>query len=131
MARRTTHQRKVTQRILRESKAFLTAQELHARIREVGERVGLATVYRALDDLAEQGEADVVRDAEGVARYRMCEETEHHHHLRCRSCNTSVELKDASVERWATRAARRHGFAHVSHEVELSGVCRTCRSEDR
>lgn len=59
--------------------------------------------------------------------YRECGET-HHHHLVCRSCRKAVEIQGPAVERWADQMAERHGFADVSHTVELFGTCAECRS---
>lgn len=108
------------------SDAFLSAQDLHARLREHGARVGLTTVYRNLQAMAERGDVDVVRRGDGESVYRMCASLEHHHHLVCRRCGYSVEIENDEVERWATRAARRHGFSDVSHDLELFGLCMKC-----
>ena len=51
---------------------FRSAQELHALLRDAGERVGLATVYRTLQAMAADGEVDVLRTADGEAVYRAC-----------------------------------------------------------
>src|SRR3712207_7403069 len=53
---------------------------------------------RALQALAEDGEVDVLRGADGEAVYRRCSPV-HHHHLVCRSCGATVEVADAPVER--------------------------------
>jgi Fur family transcriptional regulator, ferric uptake regulator len=111
---------------LRAAPGFVSAQGLHARIREDGARVGLATVYRALQALAAGGEADVVRSDDGEALYRLCRSSEHHHHLLCRECGTAVELDAAVVEDWARAVAKQHGFVAVDHVVEIVGTCASC-----
>jgi Fur family ferric uptake transcriptional regulator len=111
--------------VLGEQDVFRTAQDLHALLRERGEGVGLATVYRALQALADDGLVDVLRTDVGEAAYRRCSPV-HHHHLVCRSCGTTVEVADAPVERWAARVAAEHGFADVEHQVEVFGTCRAC-----
>src|SRR3712207_9181622 len=80
---------------------------------------------RALQALAEDGEVDVLRGADGEAVYRRCSPV-HHHHLVCRSCGATVEVADAPVERWAARVAAEHGFADVDHQVEVFATCATC-----
>ncbi len=104
---------------------FLSAQDLHAALRADGDTVGLATVYRSLQALSEDGLVDVRRTADGEALYRRCS-TGHHHHLVCRSCGSTVEVGSAAVERWAAAAAREHGFVEVVHTVEITGTCRAC-----
>lgn len=106
---------------------FRSAQEIHAALRAGGERVGLATVYRALQSLVDSGRADVLRTDAGEAVYRECGRV-HHHHLVCRRCRTAVEVRGPAVERWAARMADQHGFADVSHTVELFGTCATCEA---
>ncbi|KUG56999.1 MULTISPECIES: Fur family transcriptional regulator [Kocuria] len=124
---RTTRQRSALAELLARTPEFRSAQQIHAMLGEEGEPVSLATVYRNLNALAENGEVDVLATEGGESRYRRCVRTEHHHHLVCRRCGHTVEVAETSVERWAARTARRHGFSEVSHEIELHGICDTCR----
>ena len=124
---RATRQRSALAELLERTAEFRSAQQLHAMLHEAGERVSLATVYRALNALAEAGEVDVLTTEGGESRYRRCERTEHHHHLVCRRCGHTVEVAETSVERWAVRTARQHGFTDISHAIELHGTCATCR----
>ena len=105
---------------------FCSAQEIHAELRRKGEQVGLATVYRHLQALSEQGRVDAIRDASGETLYRQCGTTGHHHHLTCRSCGRSVEVEGRAVEQWAKRVAAEAGFTDVGHTVELFGLCPEC-----
>jgi Fur family ferric uptake transcriptional regulator len=123
--RRQTRQRTAVLELLDRLEGFRTAQDLHALLREAGDPVGLATVYRALQALQDDGLVDVLRSADGEASYRRCS-TGHHHHLVCRSCGRTVEVADPHLERWAARIAAEHGFADVEHELEVFGTCRDC-----
>lgn len=123
--RRETRQRSAVWAALGEVTEFQSAQQLHARLRERGDGVGLATVYRTLQHLAEEGEVDVLRPAEGEAIYRRCS-TGHHHHLICRSCRRTVEVDSVAVERWARRVGEENGFADVEHVIEVYGTCADC-----
>jgi Fur family ferric uptake transcriptional regulator len=122
---RTTRQRTAVSALLAEVEGFHSAQELHAMLRDHGERVGLTTVYRTLQALAEAGEVDVMRPPGGEHMYRRCSEG-HHHHLVCRSCGRTVEVEGPAVENWADRVAERHGYVHVSHTMEIFGTCPAC-----
>lgn len=106
-----------------EGQEFLSAQELHAQLREHGQRVGLATVYRILQALQLDGELDVLRNDVGEVTYRACESQDHHHHLVCRECGATVEVEGPAVEKWAASVATQHGYTEVSHTVEIFGVC--------
>jgi len=123
--RRGTRQRSAVWSALADIMEFQSAQQLHARLREQGEAVGLATVYRTLQHLAEDGEVDVLRTADGEAVYRRCS-TGHHHHLICRRCRRTVEVDSVAVERWAKTIAEDNGFADVEHVVEVFGTCADC-----
>jgi Fur family ferric uptake transcriptional regulator len=103
-----------------------TAQELHAALRERGEGIGLTTVYRALQALADAGQVDVLRTTEGEASYRRCS-SGHHHHLVCRGCGRTVEVEGPAVERWADKVAAEHGYADISHTLEIFGTCQDCQ----
>ncbi|MEY2737600.1 MAG: hypothetical protein RL683_718, partial [Actinomycetota bacterium] len=88
---------------------------------------GLATVYRALADLAAAGDADSLQSKDGELLYRACG-TEHHHHLICRSCGKTVEIEASKVETWADEVAKSHGFTQPSHTIDIFGVCAACNS---
>jgi Fur family ferric uptake transcriptional regulator len=125
--RHQTRQRAAVSAALDEVQEFVSAQQLHARMREHGTGVGLATVYRTLQNLAADGEVDVMRTDEGEAVYRRCS-TGHHHHLICRRCRRTVEVDSIPVERWARRIAEENGFADVEHVLEVFGICGSCAS---
>ena len=125
-ASRTTRQRTEVVALLHEVDDFLTAQQLHARLRERGAQVGLTTVYRTLQRLVDSGEVDATRLPDGEQMFRRCSRARHHHHLVCRSCGKTVEIEGPAVERWAEKVADTHGFADVDHTVEIFGTCATC-----
>ncbi len=123
--RRNTRQRSAVLTLLAELDDFRSAQDLHAMLRARGDSVGLATVYRTLQALVDDGQVDVLRGSDGEAVYRRCSPV-HHHHLVCRSCGRTVEVADPPVERWAAKMAAEHGFADVQHQLEVFGTCGPC-----
>jgi Fur family ferric uptake transcriptional regulator len=100
VAKRNTWQREAVREALGRSEGFVSAQSLHGQLRETGSPIGLATVYRALADLATDGAADSLQQ-EGESLYRACTPGTHHHHLICRTCGTTVEIEADAVETWA------------------------------
>lgn len=127
---RSTRQFQAVKDELAKSPDFRSAQDIHAAMRASGASVGLATVYRALQTLVKTGTADVLRTDAGEAVYRECGST-HHHHLVCRSCGKTVEVRGPAVETWADDMAAQHGFADVSHTLELFGICSACQAGRR
>jgi Fur family ferric uptake transcriptional regulator len=126
VALRATRQRRAVTDALAELDDFHSAQQIHDILSRRGDRVGLSTVYRTLQSLADAREVDVLRSDDGEALYRRCS-SGHHHHLVCRSCGRTVEVEGPTVERWADRIAAEHDFAEVSHTLEIFGVCADCR----
>ena len=124
--RRNTRQKDAVKHALSEVMGFVSAQQLHLVLRNHGSTIGLATVYRALADLADTGEADSLQSKDGEIVYRACT-TGHHHHLICRVCGKTVEIEADRVERWADEVAGEHGFTHPSHTIDIFGTCSACQ----
>lgn len=123
--KRNTWQKDAVRHALSEATGFVSAQDLHLVLRNHGSTIGLATVYRALADLATQGEADSLQSKEGELLYRACG-TDHHHHLICRKCGKTVEIEADKVESWADEVAKAHGFTKPSHTIDIFGDCSYC-----
>ena len=126
---RMTRQRAAVAQALEGSTDFRSAPQLHELLRATGDGIGLATVYRTLQQLAEGGEVDVLRTADGESVYRRCARREHHHHLVCRRCGRTVEIEGPSVEAWAARIGAAQGYADIEHTVELFGTCAACQRD--
>ncbi|MGY1740660.1 Fur family transcriptional regulator [Blastococcus sp. SYSU D01050] len=124
---RPTPQRDAIRLLFEGLDGFHSAQDVYTRLRSTGGKVGLSTVYRAVQSLADDGELDSIRTDSGEALYRRCS-SRHHHHLVCRSCGRTVEVEGPAVERWADEVAGEHGFADVSHTLEIFGTCADCRA---
>jgi Fur family ferric uptake transcriptional regulator len=123
--KRNTWQREAVRDALENTETFVSAQTLHSRLRDSGSAIGLATVYRALADLAHEGEADSLQQ-EGESLFRACTPGQHHHHLICRSCGLTVEIEADAVESWAQRVAAENGFTQPNHVVDVFGLCADC-----
>ncbi|WP_344298485.1 Fur family transcriptional regulator [Sinomonas flava] len=123
---RVTKQRVAVSAALDRLEDFVSTQELHRMLHDEGASVSLATTYRILQSMAEEGLVDVLRSDEGEAVYRRCEATGHHHHLVCRRCGKAVDIEAPAVETWASRVAREHGYTAVEHTVEIFGLCPQC-----
>lgn len=124
--RRNTWQREAVREALGDTAGFVSAQSLHQAMREQGSEVGLATVYRALADLATEGEADSLQQ-EGESLYRACTPGRHHHHLICRRCGRTVEIEADPVEQWARRSRPRTASPSRSTWSTCSDTAPTAR----
>jgi Fur family ferric uptake transcriptional regulator len=124
---RPTRQRLLVLEALAAEPHDATAQELHARLRERGERIGLATVYRTLSLLRERDVVDELSHQAGESCYRLCGPG-HHHHLVCTRCHRVEELEECVIDEWVASVSTARGFSPTSHALEVSGVCADCRA---
>ena len=105
----------------------LSAHEIHDALRASGGRVGIASVYRALDGMDELGLVQRVDLGDGVARYEPAHDEGHHHHLVCDDCGKVEPFEDAALESAIERVAGGRGYAVAAHDVVLRGACEDCR----
>lgn len=127
-----TKQRAAILDVLSTSEEFRSAQSWHDTLRHQGSTVGLATVYRSLQTLAEAGQVDAVVTETGETLYRRCgAENVHHHHLRCRSCGAAHDIEVPEFEDWAHKFGTRMGFTGIDHTVEVTGVCSECTAQGK
>lgn len=107
----------------------LSAQEIHEGVRERGLRVGMASVYRALEGLDAGGLVQRIDLGDGVARYEPAlAGGEHHHHFVCADCGRVEPFEDTALEAALERIAGGRGYEMVAHDVVLRGGCGDCRA---
>jgi Fe2+ or Zn2+ uptake regulation protein len=105
-----------------------TALELEeaARTRRLG--ISRATLFRALDLLAELGVVERVDLPNGEHAYVPCARA-HHHHVICSRCGRTTEVEDCGVADAVAEIARRSGYRIDTHRLELFGLCRHCQAK--
>jgi Fur family ferric uptake transcriptional regulator len=105
----------------------LSAQEIFDRLRKARRPVGIASVYRALELLADLRLVKRVDAGDGIARFEPAPtDGGHHHHLVCRDCGKVEAFSDSRLERAIDRVAGGLGYSVDEHEVVLAGVCADC-----
>lgn len=126
---RRTAQKEAVRRALDSSPGFVSAQQVHRLLHDAGTPVGLATVYRQLNALAETGSADTIT-APGGQLFRACPPGSHHHHLVCENCGRA-EVLDPPSESWIKAVAKKHGYTVTRHVFEVFGLCPECAAAAR
>ena len=126
----TTKAQRAVLSVLDTTGRFQSAQDIHAVLRRDGSTVGLTSVYRALQSLADEGSLDVLRTGNGETTFRRCDSAAHHHHLVCRACGATVEVEAPGLERWLAGLGRAHAFVVEGHTLEVVGLCQRCTSDD-
>ncbi len=121
---RNTRQRDAIWQVFTDTARPLSPQEVHATAVKVVARLSLATVYRAIHSLLEEGQLVLVRLPGEPARYEVAGQ-DHHHHFWCQRCDRVYDIPGCSalVEHHAPR-----GFRVEAHEVTLYGSCPACRT---
>lgn len=128
---RGTAQRSAVLATLGSSGRFRTAQEIYSELRQSGARVGLTTVYRHLQKLADSGVIHAVQTASRQTAYRQCSTAAPHHHLICVGCGAGVEITGGEMDDWVESQAVRLGYTDVSHSLEIRGLCPACAGASR
>jgi Fur family transcriptional regulator, ferric uptake regulator len=122
--------RRVVVELLGRQGCCLSAQEIHERLRTAGPRVGIASVYRALEGLDGLGLVQKVDLGDGVSRFEPTHAGgDHHHHLVCDDCGKVEPFEDSTLEAAIERVADGRGYAVAAHDVVLRGACEDCRHE--
>lgn len=106
----------------------LTAQEIYDQLRDEARPVGLASIYRTLDQLSSDGSLQKIELGAGITRYEPVRtEEEHHHHLVCDACGKVEAFADDRLERALHRVETETGYRVAAHDVVLRGACSDCR----
>ena len=119
--------RRAVVELLGRQNCCMSAQEIHDRLRRARRPVGIASVYRALETLAELRLVKRVDAGDGVARFEPAPaDGDHHHHLVCRDCGKVEAFSDDRLERAIDKVAGGLGYSVDEHEVVLTGACADC-----
>ncbi len=125
-----TRQRDLVAQVIFLSEEHLSVDEILRLLKEQGEAVGTATVYRTLEVLVESGLVRAHDFGEGFRRYEAMPAQTHHEHLICDRCGRVVEFQNERLERMLPIIADEHGYQHQRHRVEIYGVCADCRRRE-
>ena len=127
---KSTAQRDTIAKVFLATQRHISVEELYNEIKRLNPRIGYATVYRTMKLLKECGVAAERHFRDGEARYESAQKR-HHDHLICERCGKIEEFEEARIETLQDQMAKRLGFRLTGHKMELYGVCRTCRKEER
>jgi Fur family transcriptional regulator, ferric uptake regulator len=113
--------------VLRASKRFVSAAEIHHALAATKKKVSLSTVYRTLEHFVAKGGVTARVDDAGESTYMLCEPVHHHHHAICRRCGRVDDVDCTAIEQFSEALRSLHGFQLDDHTMEFFGRCRTCR----
>lgn len=126
---RLTHPRQVVMSVLESASIPLSPQSIFQRSLDAQEEIGLVSVYRTLDLLAEMGLVRRVHGHDECQGYVLASPG-HHHHVVCRQCDAAVEftgMEDLSA--LVDRIQEQTGFTIDEHLLQFYGLCPACQEE--
>jgi len=122
---RLTTQRQVILEELSHVKTHPTASELYDMVRKRLPRIGLGTVYRNLELMADSGM--ILKIEVGGTQKRFDATTEEHYHIRCSACGKVDDIDVPVIHELATQAAGATSYLITGHHVEFTGICSACQ----
>ena len=120
--KRNTLQRQAIQTALGKAMGPLTIPEIHREAVNYSPGLGIATVYRTVRDMLEQGAILQIGIPGEIPRYEDAHRS-HHHFFQCRVCSRVFEVHDCPAD---LHRLVPEGFELEDHEVFLFGRCRDC-----
>jgi len=132
---RWTGPREAILEFLSRSSKHMSVKEIYASLYKSYPGMGLTTVYRTLELLAQMGLITKLTLGDGQSRYefKSGEKEEHHHHLICTKCAKIIdytEFLDEELElvrKTEERLAKKYDFKILDHNIEFLGICKKCQ----
>lgn len=109
----------------------VSAEDLYKRLIDLGEEIGLATVYRVLNQFDDAGIVTRHNFEGGKSVFELTQQ-QHHDHLICLDCGRVIEFSDEFIETRQRDIAKRFGIKLTNHSLYLYGHCTDgdCRKDD-
>lgn len=109
----------------------MTPSELYLKARRTNPGIGLVTVYRTMELLADIGLICELHSGGNCRSYLLRRPAEHHHHLICSECGQVVDFTGCDLSDIERRLSRDTGFEMESHLLEFLGRCPACQQASR
>jgi Fur family ferric uptake transcriptional regulator len=126
---RLTTQRQIILEELSKVKTHPTASELYDMVRKRLPRIGLGTVYRNLELMADSGV--ILKIEVGGTQKRFDATTDEHYHIRCSVCGKVDDIDVPVVKELVAQAAETTSYLIMGHHVEFTGICSTCQQQQQ
>ncbi len=121
---RLTTQRQIILEELGKVTSHPTANEVYDMVRKRLPRIGLGTVYRNLELMAETG--IILKLEVGGTQKRFDATVAPHYHIRCLSCGKVDDIKIPVMAEIDKTAADISKYQVLGHHIEFSGICQEC-----
>lgn len=126
----TPQRRIILEAFLDHADGHLSAEDVYYIVKERDPEIGLATVYRTIDLLAEMDVLQRINFGDGRSRYEIAQDdVHHHHHLICVKCGSVYEFDDDLLETLEAMISRKTNFKIIDHQLKVYGICRRCQQQ--
>ena len=105
-----------------------SVEDIYRAVKDQDPRIGYTTVYRTMKLLVDCGLAREVDLADGITRYEHLYNHQHHDHMICMECGTSIEFLDPEIEAVQEHASEELGFKVLDHKLQIYGLCLKCQA---
>jgi Fur family ferric uptake transcriptional regulator len=124
---RLSHPRFLIYQELSNAETPLSPQELYQCLLKKRRKIGLTSIYRALDLFESLGILFKIINGSNV-KYKLCESQNHHHHIICKACGDVVELNFCDISDWSKKVMESTGYQVVDHQLNFYGLCKACKT---
>ncbi len=118
-------QREIILNTLKENVVHPTAEYLYAKVKEKDPKISLATLYRNLNQLTENGIIKKIDGLENSSHYDH--NTHNHYHFICKKCNRVYDIKSEVAPDLINKTEELTDFLIENHDIVFSGICKECR----
>jgi Fur family transcriptional regulator, ferric uptake regulator len=129
-AYKLTPQRQAVLKVIERSHNHLTPQAIYERVKKRYPAIGMVTIYRTLEILAELNLVCRVHAGDNCRSYLMRRPSGHHHHMICSSCGTVIDFTSCNLNELERRLSLETGFQIKGHLLEFNGRCQECLEKE-
>jgi len=122
----TPHRELILETFLK-NEGHRSVEDIYHTVKALDPRIGYTTVYRMMKLLLNCGLAREIELADGITRYEHLFNHEHHDHLICMECGTSIEFYNPEIEAVQDAASNQLGFKVLDHKLQIYGLCHNCQ----
>jgi Fur family ferric uptake transcriptional regulator len=124
-----TQQREAIADVVFSSSEHLSVEDIEQKLRESGERIGKATIYRTLEMLVRSGLVEEHDFGEGFKRYEhLFGQKPMREHLICTECGKVSDIHSPQLVQMQEDVARKHGFQPARYRLQIYGLCADCQA---
>lgn len=121
----TQPRRKILELLEQAEPHHRSAEDIYQWLRDSGEEIGLATVYRVLTQFEQAGLVKRHNFEGGYSVFEL-DHGEHHDHMVCMRCHCVYEFVDPIIEKRQMAIAEENAFKMTDHNLTIYGICQHC-----